>query len=81
MQRHEWRVSEGDRTDYWRADHHGGRWMMSEKLDGADHWTKLDPPRREHYQALREVLWDKYQRKRCSFSLIKKLDKMLAQMK
>ncbi len=77
MQRHEWRETEGDETHYWRADHHGGRWKFSEKPPGERHWSKIDSPKTEHWEALRGVLFNKYQRKRCSWNLIAKIDKIL----
>ncbi len=77
MQRHQWRENDGDETRFWRADHHGGRWTLFERDDEDERWVKIDPIKVEHWEALREVLWNKYQRKRCSWNLIAKIDKRL----
>ena len=42
-----------------------------------DDWNCLDPPSMEDWEALRDVLWRKYQRGRCSWNLIAKIDKIL----
>ncbi|MDA7651720.1 hypothetical protein N8601_01800, partial [Akkermansiaceae bacterium] len=77
MTKHQWRGEDGDEIRYWRANYHGGRFELYTKTDEDDRWGKLDPPSKENWEALRDVLWRKYQRKRCSWNLIAKVDKML----
>ena len=77
MTKHQWRGEDGDGIRYWRANYHGGRFELYTKTDEDDGWGKLDPPSKENWEALRDVLWRKYQRKRCSWNLIAKVDKML----
>jgi len=77
MTRHEWREQEGDELRFWRANHHGGRFELYTKSDGDESWEKLDPPSKEVLEALRDVLWRKYQRNRCPWNLVGKVDKML----
>ena len=77
MKRHQWRENDGDEVRYWRANYHGGRFELYRKDDSDEDWVKLDPPSNEDWQALREVLWRKYQRKRISWNLVAKVDKIL----
>lgn len=77
MTRHQWREQEGDEVRYWRANYHGGRFELFTKDGEDEHWQKLDPPGKEDWMALREVLWRKYQRKRCPWKLVEKVDKIL----
>ena len=77
MQRHEWHETDGEERHSWRADHHGGRWKFSQKPPGEDHWQAIKEPTKDHWLGLREVLWRKYQRNRISYSLIKKIDRLL----
>jgi len=77
MQKHQWRKQDGDETRFWRANYHGGRWSLYTRMKEDDDWNCLDPPSMEDWEALRDVLWRKYQRGRCSWNLIAKIDKML----
>ena len=77
MTKHQWRGEDGDEMRYWRANYHGGRFELYTKTDEDERWERLDPPSKENWEALRDVLWRKYQRKRCSWNLIAKVDKML----
>jgi hypothetical protein len=77
MTRHQWREQEGEETRFWRANYHGGRFELYTKAKEEDRWDKLDPPKQEDWQALRDVLWRKYQRKRLAWNLVAKVDKML----
>ncbi|MDB2673912.1 hypothetical protein N9Y81_03065 [Akkermansiaceae bacterium] len=77
MTRHQWRGEDGEEIRFWRANYHGGRFELYTKTDDDDRWEKLDPPSKEVWEALRDVLWRKYQRKRCAWNLIAKVDKIL----
>ena len=82
MERHEWHITHADdEHEYWRANHHAGRWTImtkrGDKRGVEDRWETIKEPATEHWEALSEVLWRKYQRKRGSNKLIKKLDKLL----
>ena len=77
MTKHQWRGEDGDGIRYWRVNYHGGRFELYTKTGEDDRWQKLDPPSKKDWEALRDVLWRKYQRKRCSWNLIAKVDKML----
>lgn len=77
MTRHQWREENDGEVRLWRANYHGGRFMLYTKEKEEDRWEKLDPPKKEDWEALREVLWRKYQRKRIAWNLVAKVDKML----
>ncbi|MDA7881430.1 hypothetical protein N9A94_03920 [Akkermansiaceae bacterium] len=77
MQKHQWREQDGEEIRLWRANYHGGKWSLYTRAKEEDDWCRLDPPSTEDWEALRDVLWRKYQRGRCAWNLISKIDKML----
>lgn len=78
MQRHEWHVSEGDeKHQYWRANYHAGRWKILRKAHKDEHWETIKEPSTEDWEGLREILFNKYQRKRCAWKMVKGIDKIL----
>jgi len=77
MTRHESREQNGEEVRFWRANHHGGKFELYTKTKDGGRWEKLDPPGEKDWEALREVLWRKYQRGRCSWNLVAKVDKIL----
>lgn len=67
---------------FYKANHHAGRWTLERTLkvgraerDDAE-WEQVEFTR-EYWETLRDVLWRKYQRKRCPWRLIEKIDKLL----
>jgi len=62
----------------YRAGHHGGRWTLESRLKDDEHWAPHDPITRDDWRKLRDVLWRKYRRRRCSWGLVEKIDAMLA---
>ena len=77
MTKHQWREEVDGIVRFWRANYHGGRFTFYTQTDAEEKWTSLDPPDQEVLEAFRDVLWRKYQRKRCSYKLVAKIDKML----
>lgn len=77
MTRHQWREQNGEEVRFWRANYHGGRFELYTKEKESESWEKLNPPSQEDWQALRDVLWRKYQRKRIAWNMVAKVDKML----
>ena len=61
----------------YRADYHGGRWTLESQLKGDEGWARHDPLTPADWRMLREVLWRKYQRKRCPWGLIARIDRLL----
>lgn len=80
MQRHEWRERGEEEVRFYRVDYHASRWKMMSQLKGEEEWTPHDPMSVEDWKRVREVLWRKYQRKRCKWELIEKIDKQLEKM-
>ena len=77
MKTHQWRENGEAGTTFYRACHHAGRWTLFLKGPGAEGWEEIDPPEREDWERLREVLWRKYQRGRCPWKLVEKIDRLL----
>jgi hypothetical protein len=53
--------------------------MVTTKKD--PEWHDVPQPTLEHYEALRDVLFRKYQRNRNSWSFVEDLDKIIAEMR
>ncbi len=77
MTRHEWREQEGEEVRFWRANFHGGDFSLYTRTKEDPDWLKLDPPSVGDLEKLREVLWRKYQRKRCPWKFVAKVDQLL----
>ena len=65
---------------FFRASHHSSTWQLHSQLKGDEEWQEHRPIGREEWEALRDVLWRKYQRGRCPWELINKIDKKLEDM-
>lgn len=81
MEAHNWREKTEEGTRYYRAEHHAGRWrlmtQLKEQRRGEDEWETLDPAPEEVWRELRDIVWRKYQRRRCPWKLVEQIDKML----
>lgn len=77
MQKHQWHVEEEEGRRYWRGEHHGGRWRLLSRWEDEEEWTEHDPISEDEWRALREVLFRKYQRGRCPWKLIERIDQLL----
>lgn len=77
MTQHEWREENDGETIYWRANYHGGKFTMYRRPKEDDIWERLDPPTEAELEVLRDVLWRKYQRKRCPWKAVVTVDRML----
>ncbi|MEM8955496.1 MAG: hypothetical protein AAGD22_15185 [Verrucomicrobiota bacterium] len=76
---HEWR----DQTEkgvirFVRAKKYGDHWTLQSRLKSEDHWTNLDPIPRSDLEQLREILFNKYQRRRVPYKDIEHIDALLA---
>lgn len=80
MQRHQWREQEDEGVRFYRAEHHAGRWKLLSQLKGDEEWREHEPLTVAEWRMLREVLWRKYQRRRCPWELIERIDKLLAKL-
>lgn len=77
MQKHQWRNHTDEGTRLYSAFYHAGRWTFSSQLKGDEEWDDSFQPDQEIWQALREILWAKYQRRRCTWKIVQTVDKVL----
>lgn len=77
MQRHTWRERTDEGLRFFRASYHGGSWTLDSQGKGEDEWTAHDPISLEEWRTLRDVLWRKYQRRRCPWELVDKINRKL----
>ena len=80
MQRHAWREQTEEGVRFYRASHQSSSWTLQSQLKGEEDWQPHDPITREEWEKLREVLWRKYQRGRCPWKLVERIDKRLEDM-
>lgn len=80
MQRHQWRERDEEGVILYRADYHASRWRMSWQRKGDEDWVDCDPITVEQWRKIREILFNKYQRKRCPWEMVEKIDKMLEEL-
>lgn len=81
-QAHEWRSRDEDGTvNIIRAEWDSRQWHFKVTTKKDPEWHDLGMPAIEHYEALRDVLFRKYQRNRAPWKLIEDLDGVIAEMK
>ena len=77
MQRHTWRESSDEGIRFYRASYHASTWRLASQFKGEEDWQPHDSISQDEWRALRDVLWRKYQRGRCPWKLIEKIDALL----
>jgi hypothetical protein len=79
MESHEWRESTPDGHRYYRATYHGERWTIITTLKSEPAWNTLEHEQvpEDVWRALRDIVWRKYQRKRCPWDRVAELDRIL----
>jgi hypothetical protein len=77
MESHEWHERTEEGVRYNRANYHAGRWTFLTTLKTDPDWETVDPVPEELWRELRDILWRKYQRKRCPWKYIEDIDKIL----
>lgn len=79
---HEWHETrpEGGKR-YFRAHHDGRCWNFSTTTPEDADWPVIETPELEVWEALRDVLFRKYQRKRLNFKLLEGVDKILERVR
>ena len=79
MKIHDWK----DRTDtgenrLWRATKHGGDWKFMSRLQKSEEgWTTHEKMEIEELKLFREVLFNKYQRRRIPWEDVVAIDNMI----
>lgn len=78
MKKHDWRDNDAEGVvTYYRATFHGGQWALYTHLRGEEDWERQDPMTLEHLRMVRDVLWRKYQRRRCPWEEVDRFDKFI----
>lgn len=82
MEYYTWKEKEEDGVVMYRACYHGTKWKLetcpkvSRSMRDEVDWENTEFTE-ESWRALRELLWRKYQRKKCPWELIERIDKIL----
>lgn len=76
---HDWRVrTETGENRLWRATKHGGKWSFMSRLQRSEEeWTAHEHMVLEDLQRAREVLFNKYQRRRLPWEDVVQIDGMI----
>lgn len=81
QQIHEWKEKTDEGTRIYKAIYHSKEWSMCTAMKGTRAqpalWEDIETITDEHWEMLRDVLFRKYQRKRCPWKLIEEIDKKL----
>jgi hypothetical protein len=80
VESHEWFENGAEGKIYFRANFMSGRWTVMTATRKRDpEWTDLVPVPAIVWRELREIVWRKYQRKRCPWERVAELDRILAE--
>ena len=76
---HDWRVrTKTGENRLWRATKHGGKWAFMSRLQRSEEgWTEHEKISLEDLQKMREVLFNKYQRRRLPWEDVVQIDAMI----
>lgn len=79
--KHEWRTrnAEGDVVIY-RGVYFGAKWELQSRLKSEEDWTYHDPPSKEQWSALRDIVEPKYRRKRLPYEALALIDAELEEL-
>ncbi len=81
QQRHEWKEETEEGLRLYKAVYHSKEWRFATAMKGRratpSEWEDIDDPTDDNWEGLRDVLFRKYQRKRCPWKLIEEIDKRL----
>ena len=78
---HEWHEQDeaaGERR-YFRAAKFGRKWSVRTTLKSDPDWEDLNPAPREVLEALRQLLFNKYQRRRIPYEDLVTIDKLVVE--
>ncbi len=64
-----------------RATKFAGKWKIQSKLKAEETWTYHEPPELADLEALHDVVFRKYQRRRASFEDVQSLERLIAQFR
>ena len=82
MKIHDWRTrSETGENRLWRATKHGSRWEFMSRLQRSEEgWTNHEKMDINELKTFREVLFNKYQRRRIPWEDVLKIDNMIEEV-
>ena len=82
MKIHDWRTrSETGENLLWRATKHGSRWEFMSRLQRSEEgWTNHEKMDIDELKTFREVLFNKYQRRRIPWEDVLKIDNMIEEV-
>ncbi|MDP4850002.1 MAG: hypothetical protein NWQ95_06605 [Verrucomicrobiales bacterium] len=78
MTKHEWheRTADGEQI-YYRANHHAVKWVFYSTLKSDPDWNQHEMLPLTVMESLREVLWNKHQRRRLPLKHLEQIDKII----
>lgn len=76
--RHGWyeKTEDGERRSI-EATKFGRAWKIRSKTGTDGEWVTHDPPNLSDLERLREILWNKYQRRRASYEDVKGVEELI----
>ena len=77
MKKFRWRTKTKEGTRFYSLSRFGKRWNFSSKLKDEEEWTSHQPITLDQWRMIRPILWNLYQRKRCSWGVLAEIDKIL----
>jgi len=78
MESHEWHENTDEGKRYYRANFHSGRWsILTTTIKRDPVWDFVNEPDLHIWQELRQVVFNKYQRKRCPWDRVAELDRII----
>lgn len=78
MESHEWKENTDEGKRYYRANFLGGNWrILTTTMKRNPEWDIVEAPTAEVWRTLRELVWNKYQRKRCPWQRVESIDEIL----
>ena len=79
MMRHHWsEAGEDGAVREFRAEHKAGRWRFLSRIKDGEDWEEADLSEPE-LRTLRELLWNKYQRRRIPWEHVRDIDRRLGE--
>ncbi len=79
MESHEWNEKTKEGKRFYRANFHAQEWRILTTLKSEPDWHHLEEPPEEVLRSLRDVVWRKYQRKRCPWERVASVDRLLGE--
>ncbi|MFK7852403.1 MAG: hypothetical protein AB8D78_15620 [Akkermansiaceae bacterium] len=77
MEKHEWNERTEDGKRLYRASYHSRQWRIITSLKKDLEWQEIENPPEDIWRVLRDIVWKKYQRKRCPWERVESIDKIL----